>query len=185
MAMSATVACAAFGAICGSSLATAATMGQVAIPELKRHGCSGKLTTATLAASGTLGILIPPSVPLVVYAVLTQESIGKLFVAAVIPGLIAALGRVRVRRQPAVGRRDRRNRYGQGRTHPFASHRHARRRVRDAGAAALHADAEGNQGGLRRGVDGVLLDARESYGWRGPYFESSGTGQTNAVFPLN
>ncbi len=92
LAMAATAACAAFGAICGSSLATAATMGQVALPELRSHGYSGRLATATLAASGTLGILIPPSVPLVIYAVLTQESIGKLFVAAVVPGIIAALG---------------------------------------------------------------------------------------------
>lgn len=96
LAMASTAACAAFGAICGSSLATAATMGQVALPELRRAGYSGKLATATLAASGTLGILIPPSVPLIVYAVLTQESIGKLFVAAVIPGLIAAGGYIAI-----------------------------------------------------------------------------------------
>jgi tripartite ATP-independent transporter DctM subunit len=92
LAVAATGACAGFGAICGSSLATAATMGQVALPELKRHGYSSRLATGTLAAAGTLGILIPPSVPLVIYAVLTQESIGKLFVAAVIPGVIATLG---------------------------------------------------------------------------------------------
>jgi tripartite ATP-independent transporter DctM subunit len=92
LAMAAAGACAGFGAICGSSLATAATMGQVALPELRRHGYSGRLATGTLAAAGTLGILIPPSVPLVIYAVLTQESIGKLFVAAVIPGIIATLG---------------------------------------------------------------------------------------------
>jgi len=108
MAMASTAACAAFGAICGSSLATAATMGQVALPELRQRGYSGKLATATLAASGTLGILIPPSVPLVIYAVLTQESIGKLFVAAVIPGIIAALGyilviRIIVSRNPEAG----------------------------------------------------------------------------------
>jgi tripartite ATP-independent transporter DctM subunit len=108
LAMASTAACAAFGAICGSSLATAATMGQVALPELRAHGYSGKLATATLAASGTLGILIPPSVPLVIYAVLTQESIGKLFVAAVVPGILAALGyllviRVMVTRDPAAG----------------------------------------------------------------------------------
>ena len=108
MAMASTAACAAFGAICGSSLATAATMGQVALPELRERGYSGKLATATLAASGTLGILIPPSVPLVIYAVLTQESIGKLFVAAVIPGIVAALGyllviRIIVSRNPAAG----------------------------------------------------------------------------------
>lgn len=92
LAMAATGACAGFGAICGSSLATAATMGQVALPELRAHGYSGRLATGTLAAAGTLGILIPPSVPLVIYAVLTQESIGKLFMAAVIPGLIATAG---------------------------------------------------------------------------------------------
>ncbi len=108
LAMASTAACAAFGAICGSSLATAATMGQVALPELQRHGYSGRLATGTLAASGTLGILIPPSVPLVVYAVLTQESIGKLFVAAVVPGILAALGYLAVialivRRDPAAG----------------------------------------------------------------------------------
>lgn len=108
LAMASTAACAAFGAICGSSLATAATMGQVALPELRAHGYSGKLATATLAASGTLGIMIPPSVPLVIYAVLTQESIGKLFMAAVIPGIIAALGYIAViaiivRRDPSAG----------------------------------------------------------------------------------
>lgn len=108
LAMASTAACAAFGAICGSSLATAATMGRVALPELTEHGYSGKLATASLAASGTLGILIPPSVPLVIYAVLTQESIGKLFVAAVVPGIVAALGYMLVialvvRRDPAAG----------------------------------------------------------------------------------
>jgi len=92
LAMAATGACAGFGAICGSSLATAATMAQVALPELRAHGYSGRLATGTLAAAGTLGIMIPPSVPLVIYAVLTQESIGKLFMAAVIPGLIAMIG---------------------------------------------------------------------------------------------
>lgn len=92
LAMASTGACAGFGAICGSSLATAATMAQVALPELKAHGYSGRLSTGTLAAAGTLGIMIPPSVPLVIYAVLTQESIGKLFMAAVIPGLIAMVG---------------------------------------------------------------------------------------------
>jgi len=92
VAMAAIGACAGFGAICGSSLATAATMGQVALPELRRFGYSGRLATGALAAGGTLGIMIPPSVPLVIYAILTQESIGKLFMAAVIPGLIAMVG---------------------------------------------------------------------------------------------
>ncbi|WP_226781487.1 TRAP transporter large permease [Oceaniglobus trochenteri] len=92
VAMAAVGACAGFGAICGSSLATAATMGRVALPELRRHGYSGGFSTATLAAGGTLGILIPPSVVLVIYAILTEQNIAKLFLAAVIPGVLAALG---------------------------------------------------------------------------------------------
>ncbi|MCR9219246.1 MAG: TRAP transporter large permease [Alphaproteobacteria bacterium] len=92
VAMAAVGACGAFGAICGSSLATAATMGQTALPELRRAGYSGALTTGCLAAGGTLGILIPPSVILVIYAILTEQNIAKLFVAAFIPGALAALG---------------------------------------------------------------------------------------------
>ncbi|WP_067338635.1 TRAP transporter large permease [Stappia indica] len=92
VAMAAVAACGGFGAICGSSLATAATMGQVALPEMRRCGYSGALSTACLAAGGTLGILIPPSVVLVIYAILTEQNIAKLFVAAFIPGLLAALG---------------------------------------------------------------------------------------------
>lgn len=91
IAMSAIGACAGFGAICGSSLATAATMGQVALPELRRYGYSGALATGTLAAGGTLGILIPPSVILVIYAILTEQNIAKLFMAAMVPGVLAAL----------------------------------------------------------------------------------------------
>lgn len=92
IAMAGIGACAGFGAICGSSLATAATMGQVALPELKKYGYSGGLATASLAAGGTLGILIPPSVVLVIYAILTEQNIAKLFISALIPGLLAALG---------------------------------------------------------------------------------------------
>ncbi|MEN9587137.1 MAG: hypothetical protein RIT15_712 [Pseudomonadota bacterium] len=92
LAMAAVLACAAFGAICGSSVATAATITNVALPEMKRHGYSGRLSTGTLAAGGTLGILIPPSVPLVIYAILTEQNIAKLFAAAMIPGLIAMTG---------------------------------------------------------------------------------------------
>ena len=108
VAMAAVGACAGFGAICGSSLATAATLGQVALPELKRLGYAGSLSTGTLAAGGTLGIMIPPSVPLVIYAILTQESIGKLFMAAVLPGVIAMLGymlviRAMVAWKPEIG----------------------------------------------------------------------------------
>jgi tripartite ATP-independent transporter DctM subunit len=90
--MAAVGACAGFGAICGSSLATAATMSRVALPELKRYGYSGGFSTATLAAGGTLGILIPPSVVLVIYAILTEQNIAKLFLAAFIPGILAAIG---------------------------------------------------------------------------------------------
>nr|WP_181956448.1 TRAP transporter large permease [Ramlibacter lithotrophicus] len=108
IAMAAVGACAAFGAICGSSLATAATMGQVALPELERAKYSGSLATGALAAGGTLGIMIPPSVPLVIYAILTQESIGKLFMAAVVPGVIAMVGymvviQIMVRLNPGSG----------------------------------------------------------------------------------
>jgi tripartite ATP-independent transporter DctM subunit len=92
IAMATIGACAGFGAVCGSSLATAATMGQVALPELRRHGYSGALATGTLAAGGTLGILIPPSLVLVVCAILLETSIQALFQAGMIPGLLAAAG---------------------------------------------------------------------------------------------
>ncbi|MBV7407503.1 TRAP transporter large permease [Maritimibacter sp. DP1N21-5] len=92
VAMAAIGACAGFGAICGSSLATAATMGRVALPELRKYGYAGGFSTATLAAGGTLGILIPPSVVLVIYAILAEQNIAKLFAAALIPGLLAAFG---------------------------------------------------------------------------------------------
>lgn len=92
LAMAAVMASAAFGAICGSSVATAATITSVALPEMKRHGYSGRLSTGTLAAGGTLGILIPPSVPLVIYAILTEQNIAKLFAAAMVPGIIAMTG---------------------------------------------------------------------------------------------
>ena len=78
--------------MCGSSVATSATITQVAYPEMKAHGYHGRLSTATLAAGGTLGILIPPSVPLVVYAILTEQNIAKLFAAAMVPGLLAMFG---------------------------------------------------------------------------------------------
>lgn len=92
LAMAAVLACAAFGAICGSSVATAATITSVALPEMRKHGYSGRLATGTLAAGGTLGILIPPSVPLVIYAILTEQNIAKLFAAAVVPGILATVG---------------------------------------------------------------------------------------------
>ncbi|MDD9908621.1 MAG: TRAP transporter large permease [Ahrensia sp.] len=92
VAMAAVGACAGFGSICGSSLATAATMSRVALPELRAYGYAGGFSTATLAAGGTLGILIPPSVVLVIYAILTEQNIAKLFLAAFIPGILAAVG---------------------------------------------------------------------------------------------
>jgi C4-dicarboxylate transporter, DctM subunit len=92
LAMASLLACAAFGAICGSSVATAATITGVALPEMRRHGYSGRLATGTLAAGGTLGIQLPPSVVLVIYAILTEQNITKLFAAAMVPGIIAMLG---------------------------------------------------------------------------------------------
>lgn len=92
LAMASLLACAAFGAISGSSVATAATITGVALPEMKRHGYSGRLATGTLAAGGTLGIQLPPSIVLVIYAILTEQNISKLFAAAIIPGIIAMVG---------------------------------------------------------------------------------------------
>ena len=92
VAMSAVGACAGFGAICGSSLATAATMGQVALPELRRYNYSPALATGALAAGGTMGVLIPPSVVLVIYAVLAEQNVASMFIAAMLPGLVALAG---------------------------------------------------------------------------------------------
>ena len=92
IAMAAVGGCAGFGAISGSSLATAATMGQVALPELRRYNYSGSLATGALAAGGTLGILIPPSVVLIIYAVMVESNVATLFQAAFIPGVLAAMG---------------------------------------------------------------------------------------------
>ncbi|AEQ53723.1 TRAP transporter large permease [Pelagibacterium halotolerans] len=91
VAMAAIAACAGFGAVCGSSLATASTMGKVALPELRRYKYSPALATGTLAAGGVLGILIPPSVVLVVYAVIVEANIVTMFSAALVPGLIAVV----------------------------------------------------------------------------------------------
>ena len=91
LAMATVVACGGFSAICGSSLATAATMSRVAMPSMRQYGYSDSLATGSIAAGGTLGILIPPSVIFVIYGILTQSSIGKLFAAGVIPGIIGVL----------------------------------------------------------------------------------------------
>lgn len=92
LAMATVGACGAFGAICGSSVATAATMGKVAIPAMRRLGYADSLSAASVAAGGTLGILIPPSIIMVVYGVATQTHIGKLFAAGIVPGTIAIAG---------------------------------------------------------------------------------------------
>ncbi len=89
--MATVLACAGFAAICGSTAATAATMGKIALPEMKKHNYDNALATGTVAAAGTLGILIPPSTILIVYGILTEESIGKLFIAGVLPGLLLSL----------------------------------------------------------------------------------------------
>ena len=83
--MATIVACGGFSAVCGSSLATAATMSKVAMPSMRRYGYDDGLAAGAIAAGGTLGILIPPSVLLVIYGILTQTNIGKLFAAGVIP----------------------------------------------------------------------------------------------------
>ncbi|MDV7141835.1 TRAP transporter large permease [Tropicimonas sp. TH_r6] len=108
IAMAAVGACAGFGAICGSSLATASTMGQVALPEMRKRGYSDALSTGVLAAGGTLGILIPPSIILVLYAILAEQNIVKMFTAALLPGLLAAIGymitvAIYVRLRPEAG----------------------------------------------------------------------------------
>jgi tripartite ATP-independent transporter DctM subunit len=91
IAMSAVAGCAGFAAVCGDSLATAVTMGAIAIPEMRKKNYDMSLATGSLAAGGTLGILIPPSVGFIFYAIVTEESIGKLFMAGIIPGIVLAL----------------------------------------------------------------------------------------------
>ena len=108
LAMATVAACGGFSAICGSSLATAATMSKVAMPEMRRFNYSDRLSTASIAAGGTLGILIPPSVILVIYGLLTETSIGKLFMAGILPGILGivlymAAVRYTVWRDPEAG----------------------------------------------------------------------------------
>ena len=108
LAMSTIVACGMFSAICGSSLATAATMSKVSMPEMRRYKYDDSLATASIAAGGTLGILIPPSVILVIYGLITNASVGKLFIAGVLPGIIGVLFYLAavmfvVSRNPAAG----------------------------------------------------------------------------------
>jgi C4-dicarboxylate transporter, DctM subunit len=108
MAMALIGACTGFGAICGSSVATTATFARATLPEFKRYNYSSSFATGTIAVGGTLGILIPPSIILVVYAITTEQNIAKLFMAALIPGLLAAafyciVIALVVRRDPAAG----------------------------------------------------------------------------------
>ena len=91
LAMSTIVACAGFGSICGSSIATAATMSKVAYPSMKRYGYTDALATGAIAAGGTLGILIPPSVIMVIYALMTEVNIGEMFAGGVLPGIVATV----------------------------------------------------------------------------------------------
>jgi C4-dicarboxylate transporter, DctM subunit len=100
-------ACTVFGAICGSSVATTATFGRAALPELRRHGYDPGFSTATIAIGGVVDLLIPPSIILVVYAIATEQNIAKLFMAAIVPGLLAVLFyaaviRIVVRRRPEI-----------------------------------------------------------------------------------
>ena len=102
------LACAGFAAICGSTAATAATMGKIALPEMRKYGYDNTLAAGTVASAGTLGVMIPPSTVLIVYGILVEESIGKLFVAGIIPGIILSLFFVAVVgilcfRNPALG----------------------------------------------------------------------------------
>ena len=107
LAVSTVGASAVFGAICGSSLATVATIGRVAMPEMRRFGYDDSLAAASVAAGGTLGVLIPPSILLVIFGLLTQTSIGALFMGAIVPGILGTILYalaviIRVRRNPAL-----------------------------------------------------------------------------------
>ncbi len=107
LAMATVLSCGGFSAVCGSSLATAATMSKVTMPSMRRFGYSDSLATGAIAAGGTLGILIPPSVVLIIFGLLTEADIGKLFLAGIIPGIIGIIGyllavMVAVRMNPAL-----------------------------------------------------------------------------------
>ena len=164
LAQAAVLASAAFGAVCGSSVATAATIAQVALPEMRRYRYDGGFAMAALAAGGTLGILIPPSVVLVLYAIIAEQNIAKLFAAALVPGLLAALLyciaiAVLMRWRPALGPAEprvpwRQRWTGAGRRGPCACNfsrgagRHLRRRV-----------YRHRSGGHRRRADGCRRPA--------------------------
>ena len=92
LAMATVIACGGFSSVCGSSLATAATLAKIALPSMKKYGYSDSLSAGVIAAGGTLGILIPPSMILVIYGIITSQDIGKLFLAGIIPGLLGIIG---------------------------------------------------------------------------------------------
>ena len=110
LAMATVAACAAFAAISGTSMATAATMGAIALPEMKKYKYDAALAVGSIAAGGTMGILIPPSVTMIVYGIITEQSIGKLFLAGIIPGVLEAIFYIATiatlcRRNPHIGPR--------------------------------------------------------------------------------
>ena len=107
-----------FGAVCGSSIATAATIGRIALPEMRRHGYADRLAAASVAAGGTLGVMIPPSIMFVIYGLMTENPIGKLFVAGILPGLLGvglymAAVRWLIWRRPAIGPAAERHSWGE------------------------------------------------------------------------
>ncbi len=91
LAVASIFACAIFGAVCGSSVATAATIGLIAIPEMEKRGYQKELMYGSMAAGGTLGILIPPSIPMIIYGVMTETSVGQLYIAGIIPGIVLSI----------------------------------------------------------------------------------------------
>ena len=127
LAMTTVVGATLFKAMCGSTLATCATFAGIAIPEMTRLGYSKKLSTGVVASVGTLGMLIPPSVPLMIFGIVTEQSIGKLFLAGIIPGLLIALffifviyGWVKINPSIAQRRRDRPGKRGSSRPLSFS-----------------------------------------------------------------
>ena len=130
------LACAGFGAICGSSIATAATMSKVAYPSMKKLGYSDYLSTGVIAAGGTLGIMIPPSTIMVIYGIVTETNIGKLFAAGVLPGLLCAADDDGRRGLDHLARPGGRRRPASARTWPRALARAARHLGRGAAGGA-------------------------------------------------
>ena len=155
LAMATIMACGGFGAICGSSIATAATMTKVAYPSMREVGYSDELATGAIAGGGTLGILIPPSTIMVIYGIMTETSIGRLFAAGVLPGILAVLllclaVQFVCWRNPAAGPRDRR-----------ASWRERFSAIRDIwGVAVLFAVVMGGiYGGIFTATEGAGIGA--------------------------